>query len=277
MAIPFDPVTAEAVGQVFPVADGVALATPSSYLPASVSANGVLLYATGGSGAAQINQLGWYDRSGKLLSLVSAPGAVSNPALSPDEKLVLFSRVNGNGADIWLHDLNRGTESRVTTDSSSNVTPFWSPKGDRIVFASNRTGVYNMYWKAANSDQPEQLLLQNTLTDIPTQWTRDGRFIVYFELDPNTSGTSGCFRSAPARQIGSRSRSCGPSSMSSSASSRPTDIGWLSPRTGPDTAKSMYGSSRPATTNGRFLSQAARRRAGKATARSCTIRQPTER
>jgi eukaryotic-like serine/threonine-protein kinase len=186
MAVPFDAVTAQVVGQVFPVADGVTLATPSSYLPASVSANGVLLYATGGSGAAQINQIGWYDRSGKLLSLVGAAGAVSNPALSPDEKLVLFSRVNGNGADIWLHDLNRGTESRVTTDSSSNVTPFWSPKGDRIVFASNRTGVYNMYWKAANSDQPEQHLLQNMLTDIPTQWTRDGRFIVYFELDPNT-------------------------------------------------------------------------------------------
>lgn len=186
MAVPFDPGTAQVVGQVFPVADGVALSTPSSYLPASVSANGVLLYATGGSGAAQITQIGWYDRSGKLLSFVSAPGAVSNPALSPDEKMVLFSRVNGNGADIWLHDLNRGTESRVTTDSSSNVTPFWSPKGDRIVFASNRTGVYNLYWKAANSDQPEQLLLPNMITDIPTQWTQDGRFIVYFELTPNS-------------------------------------------------------------------------------------------
>ena len=186
MAVPFDPVTAQVTGQVFPVADGVALATPSSYLPASVSVDGALLYATGGNSATQINQIGWYDRSGKLLSLVSSPGAVSNPALSPDEKSVLLSRVNGNGADIWLHDLNRGTESRVTTDSSSNVTPFWSPKGDRIVFASNRTGVYNMYWKAPNSDQPEQLLLQNTLTDIPTQWAHDGRFIVYFELDPTT-------------------------------------------------------------------------------------------
>ena len=100
---------------------------------------------------------------------------------------MLFSRLNGNGgADIWLHDLKRGTESRITTDSSSNVTPFWSAKGDRIVFASNRSGVYNLYWKTANSDQPEQLLLPNMVTDVPTQWTHDGRFIVYFELTPNS-------------------------------------------------------------------------------------------
>lgn len=62
--------------------------------------------------------------------------------------------------------------------------PFWSPRGDRIVFASNRTGVYNLYQKPANGIGQEALLLTNSVTDNPTQWSRDGRFIVYFELDP---------------------------------------------------------------------------------------------
>jgi Tol biopolymer transport system component len=36
---------------------------------------------------------------------------------------------------VW--DLARGAERRFTTDASSNASPSWSPKGDRIVFGSN--------------------------------------------------------------------------------------------------------------------------------------------
>jgi Tol biopolymer transport system component len=39
-----------------------------------------------------------------------------------------------------VRDLGRGTKTRLTSDASSNLTPFWSPKGDRIVFTSNRAG-----------------------------------------------------------------------------------------------------------------------------------------
>ena len=37
--------------------------------------------------------MGWYDRSGKSLGPVGAPGAVLDPALSPDEKLIVFRRL----------------------------------------------------------------------------------------------------------------------------------------------------------------------------------------
>jgi len=182
MAAPFDAVTAQIAGDVFSVADGVSLSSPSSYLPVTVSANGMLIYEpiTAGNGA---NQFGWYDRSGKPLALVGAPGKVFNPAISPDGKLVAFQRENNTGSDLWVLDLNRGVETRLTSDPSSNVAPFWSPGGDRIVFASNRSGVYNLYQKAANGSGPEVRLLSNSITDSSEQWSRDGRFIVYFELD----------------------------------------------------------------------------------------------
>ena len=45
---------------------------------------------------------------------------------------------------------SRGTETRFTSDASVNLNPFWSPRGDRIVFTSNRTGAYNLYQKAAS-------------------------------------------------------------------------------------------------------------------------------
>lgn len=182
MAAPFDPVAAQIAGDVFSVADGVSLNSPSSYLPVTVSANGVLIYEPTGAGSGA-NQFGWYDRSGKPLALVGAPGKVFNPAISPDGKLVAFQRENNTGSDLWVFDSNRGVETRFTSDSSSNVAPFWSPGGDRIVFASNRSGVYNLYQKAANGSGPEVRLLANSVTDSSEQWSKDGRFIVYFELD----------------------------------------------------------------------------------------------
>jgi dipeptidyl aminopeptidase/acylaminoacyl peptidase len=97
----------------------------------------------------------------------------------------VFRRISGAGSDLWVRDLSRGTETRFTSDASLNASPVWSPQGDRIVFASNRQGGgYNLYQKAANGSGQDELLLPNSRTDAPYQWSRDGRFIVYMEADP---------------------------------------------------------------------------------------------
>ncbi len=184
MAAPFDPVRAEISGAVFPVADGISLGTPNSYLPATVSDNGLLIYVSGGI-AGSTNQIGRYDRSGKPLGAVGTMGAVFDPSLSPTEKLVAFSRGSGAAAaDLWIHDLDRGTESPLTNDSSSNASPVWSPQSDRVVFGSNRNGVYNLFEKTAGGGGQDRLLLANNAADMPSQWSPDGRYIVYCEFDP---------------------------------------------------------------------------------------------
>ncbi|HEV2200611.1 MAG TPA: protein kinase, partial [Bryobacteraceae bacterium] len=186
MAAPFDATSAQVSGDVFPVAEGVSL-TNIVYLPVTVSEGGVLLYQTGGFNGGT-NQIGWYDRSGKSLGPVGAPGNVLDPALSPDEKSVVFSRVAGGAeTDLWVRDLSRGTETRFTTNASRNVAPVWSPQGDRIVFSSNRKGeVFNLYRKDASGSGEDELLLPNNRPDGPHQWSPDGRFIVYVEIDPKT-------------------------------------------------------------------------------------------
>ena len=185
MAAPFDTASAQLSGDVFPVAEGVSLTTDVYYVRVTVSENGVLLYEAGG--AIGENQIGWYDRAGKSLGPLGAPGNVWTPAISPDEKAVAFRRVKGAGGDLWVRDLSRGTETRFTNDPSNNGQPFWSPRGDRIVFASNRKGgVYNLYQKATSGTGQDELLLPNTVQDISDQWSRDGRFIVYREFDPKT-------------------------------------------------------------------------------------------
>jgi Tol biopolymer transport system component len=188
MAQSFDAGTAQISGDVFPVAEGVALTTNLNYAPVTASENGVLLYQAGDAAGGGF-QLVWYDRSGKLLGPVGAPGLVGAPAISPDEKTMAFARARsvGPGGDIWLRDLTRGTEIRFTSDVSSNSDPFWSPKGDRIVFGSIRGGrAGDLYQKAASGSGQDELLLATPNPKRVSQWSRDGRFIVYAEADAKT-------------------------------------------------------------------------------------------
>ncbi len=180
MAVPFDVSSAQVSGDVFPLADGVGVEPIFLNAPITVSENGVVLYRTGGiaSGA----QLAWMDRTGKQLGLVGTREGINQPAISPDEKQVAFAR-----GDLWVRDLSRETETRFTTDASSNFTPFWSPKGDRIAFSSTRKGgVFNLYSKAANGGGQDELLLQGSVNDQANQWSRDGRFLVFYRNDPKT-------------------------------------------------------------------------------------------
>ena len=109
--------------------------------------------------------MAWYDRGGKLIGAVDAPGAVGEPAISPDENALVFMRGSLEVSDLWLRDLMRGAEQRLTADPSTNLAPVWSPDGDRIVFNSNReSGVFNLYQKAAAGTGPDELLIEQPRT-----------------------------------------------------------------------------------------------------------------
>jgi hypothetical protein len=186
MAQPFDGARGQTVGEVLSVAESVSFTIPSSsFAPVSVSETGVLVYQSGGW--AGNNQMVWYDRGGKFLGAIGEPGPVGEPALSPNQRLLVFRRSRGSGSDLWLRDLNRGGEQRFTTAASANTAPFWSPHGDRIAFGSARdVGIANLYQKAASGSGQDELLIRTENNKALTQWSRDGQFIVYSELDLKT-------------------------------------------------------------------------------------------
>ena len=188
MAQPFAAGSATTTGDVSPVVEGVSLTTNNHYAPVTVSDNGLLLYESGGHTGDTDNQLAWYDRGGKLLGTVVEPAGVVDPTISPDGKWIAFRRQGNSQNDIWLRDLARGTDQRLTTDASVNGAPVWSPKGDRLAFASDRGGApYNLYQKAASGTGQDALLLATGNNKVPSQWSRDGRFVVYSDSAPKTS------------------------------------------------------------------------------------------
>jgi len=88
--------------------------------------------------------------------------------------------------------VSRGIETRFTAGPGGNYTPIWSPGGDNIVWVSSRGGRLNLYEKPANGSSKDEALLTGisaaspiTAHMAPSQWSRDGRFLVYAEAASN--------------------------------------------------------------------------------------------
>jgi Tol biopolymer transport system component len=181
MAQPFDAGRLELTVEAFPVAEQVGLNTASRVSHFTISESGVLVYESGGETAN--SQLAWYDRAGKQINTVGPPGNYLSIWLSPDEKRVAVERLEKGSGDIWLIDIARNTPTRFTFDPAWDLAPVWSPDGSRIVFSSVRNGPPDLYVKPASGSSNEELLLKTSLVKVPTDWSSDGRFILYREIN----------------------------------------------------------------------------------------------
>jgi eukaryotic-like serine/threonine-protein kinase len=180
----FDSSTLQLQGDAVAVVDQVAF--DGSFRSFSVSDNGVLTYRTGAG--VPTFQLGWFDRTGKLISQVGVPAEYLGPNLSPDGQRLAIHRHDANGGDIWIIEISRGTISRFTFDpTQDNSMPVWSPDGNRIAFGSLRNGKWGLYIKQADGTGNEELLLESELTKMPMSWSPDGKYIAYWIYDPKTN------------------------------------------------------------------------------------------
>ena len=77
-----------------------------------------------------------------LTRLVADPGLNTDPALSPDGKLLAYaSDRGGNGSlDIWVRQLAGGEPLRLTDHEADDYEPVFSPDGSQIAFRSERDG-----------------------------------------------------------------------------------------------------------------------------------------
>jgi Tol biopolymer transport system component/tRNA A-37 threonylcarbamoyl transferase component Bud32 len=184
-AQPFDAARLTLSGSPTLVAEHVLSTRGLNIAAVSTSAAGPVAYRTGTSGERQFI---WFDRTGSEIQKVGAPDNAGSTgvSLSPDARRIAETRaVNGN-IDVWFLEVARGVLSRFTSDTSRQRSPQWSPDGERVIFASNPNGTYDLYQKSANSDENDQLLLKTPNSKRPTDWSADGRFLLYASQEPKT-------------------------------------------------------------------------------------------
>jgi dipeptidyl aminopeptidase/acylaminoacyl peptidase len=190
VAQPFDAKTLKIEGDPVPLAHSLAYSPATLSAVFSASAGGLLAYST--SAAANGTQLIWYDRQGKRTDTLDESVVYYSPELSPDGKELavdVLDPTTGN-VDIWLYQLANNLKTRLTFGRSVNMSPVWSPDGTQIAYTSNRNGVFDLYRKFANSSGGDELLLQTSTNKNPTDWSPDGRYLLFEQGDPTKTAKS---------------------------------------------------------------------------------------
>jgi eukaryotic-like serine/threonine-protein kinase len=146
----------------------------TSVMQAVVTAQGHLLYFTGGVTPDRERQLVWRDRQGRATPITAA-GKHPFFALrfSPDETKVAAS-ITGLQKVLYVFDLARNT-GQTLTDPGAQMWPIWTPDGRRIV----RTGLVHdksaLVWSLADGSRPaESLVKDKVVAGAPTFWSPDG-------------------------------------------------------------------------------------------------------
>jgi Tol biopolymer transport system component len=147
----------------------------------SVSRNGrILAVKPDYASTARLVQVNFH---GDTTSELAGPGRIWYPALSHDGSRLAFMIDKSNGdADIWVMDLARSVMVRVTSSLTHDSVPIWSPDDRSLVFAADR----DLYRSPADGGRPE-LLLHSGLPKEPSDWSNDGKTVLFTEDDPTSS------------------------------------------------------------------------------------------
>jgi Tol biopolymer transport system component len=83
-----------------------------------------------------------------------------------------------NHFDIFLVRFADGETTRLTSDRAEDLSPVWSPDGNRVAFASAREQRAIYQQSADGAPAAQRLSVPAAEAMLPSDWSRDGRFIV---------------------------------------------------------------------------------------------------
>jgi eukaryotic-like serine/threonine-protein kinase len=177
IAFPFDPKRLVISGEGVRIADDANFDAGVWRGTFSASENGVLAYqiAREGSGG----RLTWLDFSGRRLAPVAEKSAAYAPELSPDGRRASVLMGDPNN-DVWVYELDRGVQTRLTTDAEAQVAPVWSPDGSEIAFVQGLGGGSDFILSTVAADgagQPKEKMRSKERLEV-TDWSHDGRYLL---------------------------------------------------------------------------------------------------
>jgi Tol biopolymer transport system component len=182
-AVAFDADALEVRGQPFEVTSGVANHTAGG-AEFAFSRNGTLVYFSPGVGGDEGGRLVMMNRSGQREPALLPDAQFGHPMFSPDGTSIVAEQEFG----LWTIDLVRGTSMRLATGPRMGW-PVWSADGKRIIYASERSGPWQIWSRAADgSDQERQLSKAADYSMTPSDVSPDGAEVL-IHADHADSGT----------------------------------------------------------------------------------------
>ena len=206
VAVPFDPDRGEVSGSAVPLLERIDMRRGGA--PLALSASGTLVHLPARTDLPG-RTLVLVDREGRATPVTGTRGPYLHPRLSRDGSRLAFALESESGADIWIHDMQRGTRTRLTS-GGVNGFPLWTPNGSEVTFqAAASPGRLSLFSRPAHGGEAEPLLgdepaaasdalaggiaslLPGTMPrpgsanqHLPMSWSGDGKFLAFNERKP---------------------------------------------------------------------------------------------
>jgi eukaryotic-like serine/threonine-protein kinase len=174
----FDSEAGRVQGEAFSIAPKVRTFRATGAASFATSRNGVLALQT----REDVNRLVWFDRSGREISTIGV-GRYGSVRLSPDGKRALVDRIReGIGTfDVWSIDLDRATETAITTDPGTEFGAVLLPDGKSVAYSMTRGRTPRLFRRDLATQKDEALRPDNGRFQIAHDVSRDGRFLLFGE------------------------------------------------------------------------------------------------
>jgi len=180
-AIAFDPETLQTQGDAVPLPDVELTTAPDNgAADFALSETGTLLFLPPETPAQQLQTLMWVNRQGSEEPLALQPGRYNYSRISPDGTRIALD-IPGANRDIWLWSLQRPNLMKLSEGPTEDMTPLWTPDSQRIFFASNRSGDFDVYSQAADGATKDRVEFAGPGAQIPNSFTPDGTRLLITE------------------------------------------------------------------------------------------------
>ena len=154
--------------------------------PAQATSGDAVYYSSTFRGSSDI----WFVVPGQQpqRALFSARGSIDkDPTVSSDGRLLAFSSNRGGDFEIYVVDLNQGSRAkarRITTNTSADTSPAWSPDSKTIAYVTNRYNVAEIMTIpvggcARRARRCDTRITKNRYQDLEPAWSPNGRTIVF--------------------------------------------------------------------------------------------------
>ena len=171
----FDLATGTLSGDPVVVGDHISYFRATGLAHFSASRTGVIAYQAN----EDESRMAVFDRTGRELAQIALGGAL-HIRLSADERVLLFSRIDPRTStfDVWTRDLERGLDTRITTDPATDVMANWAP-GGTLIYSAVRGAAPRLFRRTLSTGKDEELSPEGVGLQSATSIAPDGSSFLY--------------------------------------------------------------------------------------------------